>query len=213
VDAAANESPSGSNIAFMVHHPLQYHGGITNIYWLSIPYQATYTTADQLARDLNRGASGACTKVLRWDVATQSPTSWVYLGGQWTGSNFALTSGQAVAILISQSVDALLVGAHDPGSSVRLTYTPGVPSLNWFSLPIHTPDQLAYQVIQDINGGYAPVVGTKLVRFNPDLQIEQTYQWTGSSWSGTNFVILPGEAFGVQAATTADWIPATKSLP
>jgi hypothetical protein len=37
---------------------------LSNIYWLSIPYQAVYSTADQLAKDLNRGTSGACTKIL-----------------------------------------------------------------------------------------------------------------------------------------------------
>lgn len=197
----------------MVHHPLTFHPGISNIYWLSLPYQAAFGTADQFARDLNRGTSGAVTKIVRWDVATQSPASWVYLGGQWTGANFAVTSGQALAITIKQNVDALLVGAHDEGSPVRLTYFPGVPSLNWISLPVHTANQLAYQVVQDINGGYAPAVASRIVRFNPDLQVTQTYQWNGGSWSGTNFVILPGEAFGVEAVGTADWVPDTAPLP
>jgi hypothetical protein len=96
---------------------------------------------------------------------------------------------------------------------VRLTYAPGVPSLNWISLPVHTASQLAYQVVQDINGGYAPAIANRIVRFNPDLQVTQTYQWSGGSWSGTNFVILPGEAYGVEAVSTADWVPDTQPLP
>src|SRR4029434_451243 len=43
VDAAGNESPGNSNLAFKLRHPLTFHSGISNIYWLSPPYKAVYT--------------------------------------------------------------------------------------------------------------------------------------------------------------------------
>jgi hypothetical protein len=76
-------------------------------------------------------------------------------------------------------------------------------------VPVHTPHQLAFQLVQDINNGYAPTAVTRITRLNPDLQTYQTYQWTGSAWTGTNFVVLPGEAFGVEVTTTTDWLPDT----
>jgi hypothetical protein len=209
VDAAGNESVGHSNLGFKVHHPLTFHSSISNIYWLSVPYKAVYSNADELARDLNRSSSGPCTKVMRWDVPTQRPVSWVYLGGRWTGTNFPLSSGGAVAITIRQNLDAVLVGAHDEGATVRITNNPGAPSLNWIALPLHTPHQLAFQVVQDANNGYFPGPVTRITRLNADLQTYQTYQWTGSSWSGTNFVLMPGEAYGLEVQATADWLPDT----
>ncbi len=207
VDAANNQSPGTSNLAYKLHHPLTFHTGISNIYWLSLPYQVIYTNASGLARDLNRGASGPCTKVMRWDVALQRPSSWVYVNPTWTGTNFTLTNGQGIAIAINNDLDAILVGAHDDGTTMRLTNNPGLPSLNWVSLPARTADQLAFQVVQDMNQGYSPTVVTRITRLNPDLQTYQTYQWNGSAWSGTNFVVLPGEAYGVEVKTTTDWLP------
>jgi hypothetical protein len=208
-DAANNESPAASNLAFKIHHPVTYHSGISNVFWLSIPYAPDYTTADKLARDLNRGTTGPCTKVTRWDVATQRPVSWVNLNGQWMGTNFSLTTGQAIAIAVQQNFDAVLVGAHDDGAMVRLTNNPSAPSLNWVSLPPHTPHSLAYQVVQDANNGFFPGPVTRIVRFNPDLQTTQAYSWNGSAWTGTNFVVLPGEAYGFEVQATSDWVPDT----
>jgi hypothetical protein len=209
VDAAGNESSGHSNLAFKIHHPLSFHTALSNIYWLSIPYKAVYSNADELTRDLNRASSGPCTKVTRWDITTQKPVSWVYIGGRWTGTNFSLTSGGAVAVTIKQNLDAVLVGAHEEGLTVRLTNNAGASSMNWVALPVHTPHQLAFQVVQDANSGYFPGPVTRIVRFHPDLQTPQTYQWNGSSWSGTNFVLIPGEAYGLEIQTTADWLPDT----
>ena len=213
VDAANNQSPACSNLAFKTQRTLPFHTGISNLYWLSIPYQAVYSNASGFARDLNGNTSGPCTKVLRWDVATQRPQNWVYLGNQWTGTNFPLTTGQAVGVTLRSAMDAIVCGAHDDNTPVRLTNNPGQPSLNWVSLPTHTPHQLAFQLVQDINQGFSPAFVTRIVRLNPDLQTTQTYDWNGAGWTGTNFVLLPGEAYGVEVKTTTDWLPQVLPLP
>lgn len=213
VDLANNPSPTCSNLAFKTQRALPFHTGISNIYWLSIPYQAVYSSASGFVRDLNGGTSGPCTKVLRWDVATQRPQNWVYLGNQWTGTNFSLSTGQAVGVTIRTAMDAILCGAHDDNTPVRLTNNPGQPSLNWVSMPTHSADQLAFQLVQDINHGFSAAFVTRVVRLNPDLQTTQSYDWNGSSWTGTNFVLIPGEAYGVEVKTTTDWLPQVLPLP
>jgi hypothetical protein len=209
VDAAGNQSPAHSNLAYKRRHPLAFHSGISNIYWLSLPYQTIYTSANGVARELNEGSSGPVTKVLRWEVGAQAPASWVYLGGRWVGNNFSLVPGQSVAVTINSDLNAVLVGAHEDNTTVRLTHNPGPSSLNWVAVPVHSPHQMAFNLVQDINNGYAPAVVTRITRFNPATQTVQTYQWSGSSWTGTNFVVLPGEGFGVEVGVTADWLPDT----
>jgi hypothetical protein len=209
VDVANNESPAHSNLAYKRRHALQFHTGISNIYWLSIPYQPIYTNANGVARELNGGSSGPVTKVLRWESTAQRPSSWAYFAGRWVGTNFTLTSGQAVAVTIDRDLNAVMVGAHEDNSVVRLTHNPAGGSLNWVAVPVHSPHQMAFNLVQDINNGYAPAVVTAITRLNPDLQTYQTYQWNGGTWSGTNFIVLPGEAFGVEVGTTADWSPDT----
>jgi len=210
VDAAGNESAQLSNLGFKVRRPLPFHAGISNIFWISIPYQPMYDTASELVRDLNGGSSGPVTKVVRWDVVNQRPDSYVYLNGRWMGPNFALVPGQAVAVTLKQAMDAVLVGAHDEGTTVRLTNNPSRASLNWVCVPVHTPHVLASQLVQDANGGFFPGPVTRITRLNPDTQANQIYQWNGTSWSGTNFVLVPGEAYGFEVQSTSDWLPATR---
>jgi hypothetical protein len=209
VDAAGNVSPTCSNLAFVLHHNLPFHSGISNIYWLALPYQSLDVTAAALAYDLNAGTSGACTKVMHWNPATQKPESWVYLGGQWIGTNFGLAPGQAVAIMLQRPLDAVLAGAHDPATSIRLTSSTTPGSLNWIGLPAASAYQSAGQLVQALDAGPTPGPVTRIVRFDPELQREQSYQWSGSSWTGTNFTLQPGEGYGVEVNTTIDWLPST----
>ena len=209
VDAAGNESAELSNLGFKLRLALPFHTATSNIYWISIPYQPVYDTADELVRDLNGGSSGPVTKVVRWNVVNQRPDSYVYLNGRWMGTNFALVAGQAVAVTVQQSTVAILVGSHDEGTTVRLTNNLSQPSLNWVCVPVHTPHLLASQLVQDANNGFSPGPVTRITRFDPDTQASQVYQWGGSSWSGNNFVLVPGEAYGFEVQSTSDWLPDT----
>ena len=66
----------------------------------------------------------------------------------------------------------------------------------------------ASSIVNDINRGVSPSIVRRIVRFSAN-QAYQTYEWNGSGWSGTNFVVQPGEGYAVQVQATADWIPVT----
>ena len=208
VDNAGNESVDLSNLAYKLHQSLTYDGNRSNIHWLSLLWQSIYSTADEFVRDLNEGATGVCTKVFGWDLATQSPVSWFYYKGQWVGTDFDLTPGHAIGVTISADLQAILVGAHDEGTAVRLTPHISGSSVNWISVPAHTPHFFASSLVNDINAGPFPTIVSRVVRFAPN-QVYQTYQWTGSIWSGTNFVLMPGDAYSVEVKTVFDWVPKT----
>jgi hypothetical protein len=111
-------------------------------------------------------------------------------------------------VTIKNDLQAILVGAHDEGTAVRLTPHISGASPNWISVPAHTPHFFASNLINDINSGGFPTIVSRVVRFTPN-QIYQTYQWNGSIWSGTNFVLLPGDAYSVEVKTIYDWVPDT----
>jgi hypothetical protein len=208
VDASGNESPSPSNLAFMVRKQYTYAPTRSNIHWIAVPWVSLSTTASELARELNRGSSGPVTKLVRWDVATQRPVSWMRYQGQWVGTNFTIVPGQAVAVTIQSNLDVVLIGSHASGQAVRLTPSPGTQSLTWVSVPLTSQYFFASSIVNDINRGVSPSIVRRIVRFSTN-QAYQTYEWNGGGWSGTNFVVQPGEGYAVQVQATADWVPVT----
>ena len=46
----------------------------------------------------------------------------------------------------------------------------------------------------------------RIVRFAPN-QVYQTYEWNGATWSGTNFIVMPGDGYAVEVETISDWVP------
>jgi hypothetical protein len=208
VDAAGNESSSHSNLAFMVHKQWTYAPTRSNIHWIAVPWISLSNSASELARELNHGSSGPVRKLVRWDVATQRPVSWMHYKGQWVGTNFSIVPGQSVGVTIQSDLSAVLVGAHTSGQSVRLTPNPGTQSLTWVSVPLVSQYVFASSIVNDINRGVSPSIVRRIVRFSAN-QAYQAYEWNGSGWSGTNFVVQPGEGYAVQVQATADWIPVT----
>jgi hypothetical protein len=208
VDEDGNESVGLSNLASKITLPMTFSGDQSNIHWVSLPWEAIYTNAEELERDLNAGQNDNCTKVFGWDIASQAPACWVRYDGQWVGTNFDLMPGQAVGITIQDDMDVILVGSHDEGTAMRLTPHPSGLSTNWISLPVHSPHFFASSLVNDINEGAFPTVVSRITRFTAN-QVYQTYEYTGGVWSGTNFILMPGDAYAVEVETVFDWVPDT----
>lgn len=84
-----------------------FHNSVGNVNWVSLPQNAVYTSAQNLAQALNGGAGlGPVTKVAWMDPATGRMESWLWFAGAWRGNNFPLPAGQGVAILVGSDVPA-----------------------------------------------------------------------------------------------------------
>jgi hypothetical protein len=73
----------------------------SNIYWLSLPYNAAYADAQALLEHLNGGSlPTAVAKIVRYDNATGAPQGYIYFAGQWLGADFPIAPGQGYGIVL-----------------------------------------------------------------------------------------------------------------
>jgi hypothetical protein len=80
---------------------LKFKTDNSNIYWLSLPYNAAYADARALLEHLNGGPlPTAVAKVVRYDSATGAPQNYIYFAGQWLGSDFPIAPGQGYGIVL-----------------------------------------------------------------------------------------------------------------
>jgi hypothetical protein len=80
---------------------------VSNLSWISLPQNATYTTAQSLVASLNGSSAAApVTKLAQWDPASQHLDTWLYFAGAWRGTNFAVLPGSGLAVLVSADLPA-----------------------------------------------------------------------------------------------------------
>jgi len=85
---------------------LGFRTATSNVYWLSLPYNAAYATAQNLLNHLNNGlAPSSVSKLVRFDPATGAPTSYLYFNGQWIGPNFPITPGQGYGLVLGGNLN------------------------------------------------------------------------------------------------------------
>ena len=129
----------------------------------------------------------------------------VYTGRKGTtGTNFALEAGQGYFLKMNNGVDYIVVGSHDPSLSISLDAA-GAGSnsgTNFFSVPYHTTNAAALDLINDI--GLANVANVQ--RFIESSDGFEVY--TGrKGTTGTNFALVPGEGYFVKMNNTVAYTP------
>ncbi|MFC1596015.1 Ig-like domain-containing protein, partial [Candidatus Margulisiibacteriota bacterium] len=73
----------------------------SNINWISLPYNAPYTTAQEVVNAINGGAApGTVTKIHYFDNAQES-RNLTYFFGSWIGDNFEVEPGTGYAVILN----------------------------------------------------------------------------------------------------------------
>ena len=208
-------APQASNAIFKIEYALYAAGAAlpgggssasgTNS--LCLPYlrKSGLQMASDLAADIDAQAGGAVVDTIaRFRVADGGED--VYDGS--APSDFALTAGEELRVVVSQSTTYTILGSHDPGRSILLLGADDPGSLNGenaFCPPFHTRSADAAGLLDEIGSaaGDSSVVSS-IGRFLRSSDTIESY--TGSS-TVTNFTITPGEGYRRSVQRTVDIIP------
>ena len=177
-----------------------------SIYWLSLPYNNIYSNASDIVEDIE-GGPGVPTKirwVAKWDRDEQKTQFYYYSWGRWWGEDFAIATGDAVAIGGIQMNFAWIINGTD--FDYEFSFTAG--QSNWLSLPTTNSYGNASDIVIDIEGGLAgpPTKITEIGRWNSQTQTWEIYYWDGS-WTGDDFEIKSGEAVYIRIIGDFTWTP------
>jgi hypothetical protein len=128
-----------------------------------------------------------------------------YTGRNTAPVNFALGMGEGYFVLMTNDINYVIVGSHNPGVPVALKKTAAGVSqsgTNFYSMPYNFTGTDAASLFNDI-GGKAQVVSVKRYVISNDLL--QTY--TGRNTAPVNFSLTPGEAYFVLMTNDINYIP------
>lgn len=200
-----------SNMGFKLNYALTGPSGVggagTGKQLLSLPYfrQTGVDNAFQLMTDIGNGSVGPIASVSKYLKATDSLQ--VYQGRMGSGAPFALAAGEGYIVQMNTNVNYIIVGAHDPSTSIPLTGPAGAGGAGTgkqiVAPPYNATAANAFQLMTDIGGGsVAPVASiTKYLKPTDSLQVYQ-----GRMGSGAPFALVPGEAYIVQMNSNVPYI-------
>jgi hypothetical protein len=201
-----------SNFGFKLNYRLRGPGEGGNAQgWntIGLPYQQqeNLDNAFHLIQDINLAAGSppgpaAVVQIGNWNKATNSFS--LYNG--LAGTAFPLVPGDGYLVQVNTGVNYYIVGTNDDDLAIQLggaaVRANGATSV--ITLPFNARAKGAFDLITEINlaaGGPAVVqVGT----WNGATNSWTLYNGT----SGTQFCLLPGQAYLVQTNQNFAWIPA-----
>jgi hypothetical protein len=88
---------------------------------------------------------------------------------------------------------------------ISLAPNDATPLTTWIGLPGNHTAQTAADLVAEMNGGVGQGGVTRLSRIDSASQQRQSWEWDGSSWSGTDFLLQAGEAYEVVVAAAVGW--------
>jgi hypothetical protein len=178
-----------------------------NVHWFSLPYRTTYTKASDISNELT---STRIDVVAKWNPATQTPILWFFLRGEWRGTDFAISPGDGLYIGAVKAFSWVIMGTD---FTVTLPFNLNPPTLGnvyWISLPYTSTYAKASDIVIHIEGSIGPGAHTKITelgRWDPATQTVIKYMWTASGWSGTDFMINPGDGIYLKIVASFTWTP------
>jgi N-acetylneuraminic acid mutarotase len=200
------EGPN-STMAVKIDKSIWYSPAGANVYWFSLSYRTTYTKASDISGELT---STLISVVAKWEPAIQRPSLWYFFRGKWRGTDFTINPGDGLYVGAQTTFTWVIVGTD---GSVTLSFNLNPPTLgnvNWISLPYTSTYAKASDIVIHIEGSIGPGAHTKITelgRWDPATQTVIKYMWTASGWSGTDFMINPGDGIYLKIVASFTWTP------
>jgi len=177
---------------------------ITDINWLSLPFNSMYKKASDIALEL--GPTKIRT-VGKWDASKQKAVTRTFAKGKWRGKDFSISPGEGIFIAgIQLNFNWVIVGT-DLESTLSFTYYPKFAhNINWISIPYTGIYNSASSIVNDIEFGLPP--GSLLLevgKWDPVTQSSIIWKFDGMGWSGMDFSIAPGDGIYLEIVSTFPW--------
>jgi hypothetical protein len=146
----------------------------------------------------------------KWDPETQATVLWYFFRGGWRGTDFALNPGDGFFVGILQSFEWVVNGTDGAVVHAFPYMPPPSANVHWISLPYTAAYERASDIVVAIEGGLGVMNSTKITevgRWDPIRQWFETFAWTPSGWSGTDFPLVVGEGLYLLVVSSFEWTP------
>jgi hypothetical protein len=185
-----------SNMGFKLNRTLSQAGAGSNsgTNALALPYnrQVGIDTAKALFQDI-----GNTDAQLIQQFVPASDTYNIYTFGS---PDFALVSGEGYFVKMTNNVNYIVVGSHDPSASIQLNAAgpQSASGTNFFAPPYHATASTAKELFIEIG-----ILNTQLIqKFLPATDTYQLY-----TFGSTDFALSPGESYFVKMNNSIPYMP------
>jgi len=185
---------------------------LTDINWLSLPYNSIYTTASDIANELTDAKIKA---VGKWNPAKQRAIMYTFAKSKWKGPDFTISPGEGVFIAgLQQNFNWVITGTDLEPTLNFVHYPKYNKFINWISVPYTGIYDSASSIVLDIEGSTMtpPAKIVEVGKWNPATQTSERYYWDGGAWIGTDFTVDPGDGIYLQIISDFGW-PITLITP
>jgi hypothetical protein len=193
------EGPNSSMGARM-YRQFTYTFGIPNFQWFSLPYRSVYSFASDIATELTSAKINA---VAKWDARKQTTILYYWSHNNWRGQNFIILPGDGLYVGVVADFGWSITGT-DSATTLQFTMnSPPKTNYNFISLPYTTSYTNAQAITNELTSSKVVELG----HWDAASHAWQKWVYSGGTWAGTNFAIMPGDGFYMVIASSFTWAP------
>ena len=193
------EGPN-SSMGVRMYRQFSFTAGIANAQWFSLPYRSTYAKASDITAELTDAKINV---VAKWDAKRQNSIFYYWFHNAWHGQDFTIVPGDGLWIGLVSTFGWSITGTDSSASLQFLMNPPSKSNFNFISLPYTTSYTNAQSITNELT--YTQVV--ELGHWDAASHSWQKWTYSGGTWAGANFDIMPGDGFYMVIASSFTWGP------
>jgi hypothetical protein len=197
-----------SNMGFKLNKPLEgpgTNGSASGTQDVALPFnqQTSLVNASHLRDDII-ASGGTGVSISRFNQQTDALATYA---GVTVDSDFALVPAEGYRIKLSNTINYIIVGSHDPGLVVTLD-GPGTngssSGTQLYAYPYHSTANMASQLRAEIIAQAGGAVTLSISRFNPQTDALLTYSGVTVE---SDYALTPGEAYIIKTSADIAYVP------